>query len=344
MILKTTRWKKKNINYLINYIDNDKGRNNINELTFSIFHNIGQANTESAKEAFKVNETFRKQRKNGVIVYHEILSFHKKDNEYLNIHILEDIAQKYIEIRGNNALCFAKPHLKDTNIHIHFAFSGTEYKSSRTLRMDNNTFKRNRIAIEQYQIEHYPKLINSIVYHKEKKKQKRKNKIKNKEYQTKKRTSKELDKEILTQTLNEYFSIAKTYDKFCEILKNNGFELYKYRDKVNGIIYNKRKYRFNTLGYGADSFTQRQNTIEQFKEYQPKKHQYDIKKREDEGCAKQDNTKEFKQELQHIQKAKKQRVNNLKLFNLQANIRQKISNSIGKRTVRVNNRLLGMHR
>jgi len=52
MIVKTTRWKKKNINYLIKYIDNDKGKTNGDKETFSIFHNISHANLKAAQEAF----------------------------------------------------------------------------------------------------------------------------------------------------------------------------------------------------------------------------------------------------------------------------------------------------
>ena len=338
MIVKTTRWKQKNIDYLINYIDNDKGKSKNKEQTFSIFHNISHPNLKSAQEAFKINETYRKKRKNGVVIYHEILSFHQKDNTSLDLLVLEDIAHKYIEIRGNNALCFAKPHLNDTNIHIHFAFSGTEYKCSRTLRMDNKTFKENRKAIEQYQMEHYPDLINSIVYHNSREKKR----TKDKEYQTKKRTGKNTDKEILTDVLKEHFNTAKSFDKFCTIIEKKGFELYKYRDKVNGIIYNNRKYRFKTLGFGADLFCERQQIIDEFKELQPGTKDISIEK--DENIPEQAKVQGFKQEIEQIQNIKRQRgiINRFK--NLQANIRHKINNSISKLSTRIRSRLLGKNR
>ena len=338
MIVKTTRWKQKNISYLLNYIDNDKGKTKGDKETFSLFHNICHPNLKDAQEAFKINETYRKKRKNGVVIYHEILSFHQKDNKNLDVNVLEDIALKYIEIRGNNALCFAKPHLNDANIHIHFAFSGTEYKCSKTLRMDNKTFKQNRLAIEQYQMEHYPDLSNSIVYHNSKSKQR--NKTKDREYQTKKRTRKTTDKETLTDILKEHSNAAKSFDEFCKILNKEGFELYKYRDKINGIYLNKRKYRFKTLGFGADFFMDRKQAVNEFIQLQPEIINKDIRK----ILHDKDGINEFKQVIENIQKTKKQRSFIDRLKNLQTNIRCKISNGISKLSTRMKSRMLGKNR
>jgi len=273
-----------------------------------------------------------------VVIYHEILSFHQNDSKYLDLNTLEDIALKYIEIRGNNALCFAKPHFNDTNTHIHFAFSGTEYKCSKTLRMDNKTFKENRKSIERYQMENYPNLSNSIVYHNSKQKQKKK--IKDKEYQTKKRTGKTTDKVILTEKLKEHFNMAKSYDEFCEILEKEGFELYKYRNKVNGIFFNNRKYRFKTLGFGMDLFVDREQAVNEFIQLQPQIIGKEISK----VLPNKDDVQEFKQEIEDIQKLKKQKRFIDRLKNTQANIRHKISNGISKLSLRIKSRLLGKNR
>ena len=340
MIVKTTRWKQKNVEYLINYINNDKGPLNENEKTFPVFHNISQPNLINAIEAFKLNDTYRKKRKRGVAYYHEILSFHKDDKMEITIEKMEDLANKYIEIRAVNALCFAKPHLDKDNYHIHFCFSGTEYKSHKTLRMDNKTFKQVRMAIEKYQMDQYPELSNSVVYHKTKER----SKTKDKEYQQKKRTKKSSDKEQIIDRLKDHYNQSKSFDDFCQNLKQNKFELYNYRDKINGIIFNKRKYRFKTLGFGTDKFALRLQTVEQLKHLQPLLLFTCLEKTANEGLSEQENIQEFTQELEHIQKTKRQRSYITRLKNLQSNIRHKINNSINKLSRRIKNRLLGKNR
>ena len=115
---------------------------------------------------FKANDKYRKKRKNGVVAYHEILSFSPEDEQHLTKAMLFDLAQQYIQLRGENALCIAQAHLQENHKHIHLLFSGVEYRSSITLRLDNKNFRRIRKEIERYQREHYPELEASLVYQK----------------------------------------------------------------------------------------------------------------------------------------------------------------------------------
>ncbi len=271
MIVKTVRWKNKNFKKLIDYINEDKGR--ASDDVFTIFHNVKNPTIYGAIKSFRENDKFRKKRKNGVAVYHEVLSFSEKDtNQILTTYNsnrkllgkkynsnrklldkLEQIALEYIQIRGGNALCFAKPHLSDKNIHIHFAFSGIEYRSKKTLRMSNKKFLEVRKGIEKFQMEKFPEIKNSIVYHKDKKVQKQKN-CSDKEFQLKRRVGK-TDKEKLKSILSEIFSFSKSFDEFVvRVQEKKEFELYSYRGKVNGVIYKGRKYRFKTLGFEREKF------------------------------------------------------------------------------------------
>ncbi len=78
--------------------------------------------------------------------------------------MLEDLSRKYIELRGEEALCYAVPHLSVAHPHVHLVFSGTRYKSSRTLRLDHAAFRRVRCGLETYQAARYPELRYSLVY------------------------------------------------------------------------------------------------------------------------------------------------------------------------------------
>ena len=164
MIIKTKRsYSNQRFKQLIEYIMSDKGK--VDETnSFTICHNLKSTNTHEVVQEFVENDLFRKRRKNGVVLYHEILSFHPDNKADLNLVILEDIAHKFIELRGKDALCFAKPHIDSKNIHIHFCFSGIEYKSTKTLRLNNEQFKTVRLEMELFQ-QQYPALNkSSIVY------------------------------------------------------------------------------------------------------------------------------------------------------------------------------------
>ncbi|KAA3595846.1 MAG: hypothetical protein DWQ06_16640 [Calditrichaeota bacterium] len=273
MIVKTKRWKNTNFKKLINYINEDKGR--ADKEAFSIFHNIKFPTVHGAVKSFRENDKFRKKRKNGVAIYHEVLSFSEKDTEQillsseynlnrkifenkynLNRKILEklfQIASQYIEIRGKNALCYAKPHLSDKNIHIHFAFSGTEYRSQKTLRMSNKRFLEVRKGIEKFQMEKFPEIENSIVYHKEKKEKTAS--LSDREFQLKRRVrKKQTDKEKLKILFQTVFNFSKSFDDFVKNLSEKNFEIYTYRGKTQGVIYKGRKYRFKTLGFEREKF------------------------------------------------------------------------------------------
>ena len=160
MIVKTVRLKKPVFQQLIEYVQSDKGRGG--DQGFEIHHNLNP--TCDLAEQFERNDQYRKRRSGGVVSYHEILSFHANDRLHLTTVILEDLARKYIELRGSNALCYAAPHLSELHPHIHFVFSGNHYRSAKTLRLGHAAFRRIRREIEAYQVERYPKLEHSIVY------------------------------------------------------------------------------------------------------------------------------------------------------------------------------------
>jgi hypothetical protein len=230
--------------------------------TFTIRHNLRSADTDGIIREFIENDTHRRKRKNGVVLYHEILSYSPKDTQKLNLEILEDIAQKFIELRGDRALCLAKPHIENKNVHIHFCFSGTEYHSSKVLRLDNKAFKQLRIDIERYQQEKYPELSDSIIYlNKWQKEQvivQDEVKMSDSEVQLKKRTGNQSDKEQINELVQQSFQDSSSRDDFFQKLLQQGLELYKYRNKVNGLLWNGRKYRFRTLNISEKQLAQLQ--------------------------------------------------------------------------------------
>lgn len=257
MILKTLRVKKQErFGQLVKYVLTHE--NELREDGFLLTHNIMSDDIKGITQAFEANDAYRtNKRKNSVLMYHEIMSFAPEDSENLTAEKLEDIAQEYIRIRGHKGLAIAKPHFEKSHWHIHFLYSGTEYRSNALLRMDNKTFEKIRKGIEQYQIDRYPELCHSIVYTnkpaRERLRQKEVDKSvrKEKEYQAKK-SGRVLDKERLSKAVQEMYARSKNTQAFLTFLADQPeLESYFYRGKLAGIKYGKnknRKYRFTTLG------------------------------------------------------------------------------------------------
>ena len=253
MIVKTIRIKTKDFARLANYIEDDKGRSQDNspfDKNFRVFHNVQTPSVEGAIAALKANDKYRKVRKGGVVLYHEVLSFSPKNKAHITQAMVEDLAYKYISIRAKNGVCFAKPHVHEKHIHVHFLFSGVELESSRTLRMDNSKFKEIRLEIERYQLK-YPELKHSIVYL-NKEKRREKSNVKDKEFQAKKRLKKEgkiSQKERVYQLLQEAISKSDTLDDFYKNVEKQGLKIYsRGKNKRTGIILETgKKYRFSTV-------------------------------------------------------------------------------------------------
>ena len=161
MVIKTIRWKTRSFNRLIDYISKDAER----EGSFAVLHNLRPGDLPSIAEQFRANDSHRKIRANGVVLYHEILSVSALDRASVTPEILEDLCRHYLKLRAPNALAFAQPHFDKGHLHLHIGISGTEFRSHKTLRMNNAQFERIRRGLEEYQVEHYgEELKNSIVY------------------------------------------------------------------------------------------------------------------------------------------------------------------------------------
>lgn len=254
MHIKTLRHKGNTIQKLLDYmIDGMENK----EEDFLLTHNLladDMQNMKSIATEFRDNDQYRSNHAK-VRWYHEVLSFSPKDREQITEEILADIAKTYIAKRNPKALCFTVAHKEKEHMHLHFCFSGVEYRSPKTLRMDDKTFLELRISMEQYQRENYPELKHSIVYLDKEKQKKQyreqdKNTRKEREYQRERRDKtegKESEKESITMLVQECFDKATSTQTFYESLEQTGLSLYTYREKTTGI-HASRKYRFSTLG------------------------------------------------------------------------------------------------
>lgn len=245
MIIKSHRRKSTDFMNLIDYINRD-GLD-----TFAIRHNLrGNSNEEIAYE-FTINDQYRKAHTK-VTMYHEIVSFSAQDSPKINEVMAKAFTRLYIRKRGDKALCFAKVHNDTEHLHIHFAFSGIEYKSPKSLRLNNQDFMQLRRDMEAYQKQHYPELNHSLVYQQDKKLKRGKQANREREYQVRKRTGHQSRKEQVQQKIKQLYAQAQSQTHFYQLLKTHKVATYQRNGKAQGVFVGKRKYSFiNLLGKAA---------------------------------------------------------------------------------------------
>ncbi len=221
-----------------------------------VFHNVHSIEPDKVAQEMRLHDkTYRKKRKGGVCIFHEILSFHPSDREKLlnNPAILEDIATKFISLRGERAQVVAGIHTDKKHVHIHCTFGAVEYKSSKSLRISKARFKSIKKELELYQVQKYPELKASVCFLNKKQKERILKQefpdllVGEKEQQLKKRTGKKTDKETVSEMVKNLYLESKSQDDFFHKIIEAGLSVYKYRNKVNGVYYKSYRYRFRTL-------------------------------------------------------------------------------------------------
>jgi hypothetical protein len=213
--------------------------------SFIIKHNIKGTTVDQWTKAFEANEAGRLiKRSNSVKLYHEVMSISDLDTSKISKPILQDLANKYIELRNPNSMCIAVPHYDKAHIHIHFCFSGTEIETGKSLRISKENFALFKKELQDYQIERYPALSHSIVKHGKK----QKDRVKDKEYQLTKRTKAPSEREHIKQTVEFCYSKSLSQADFMHRLSERGLQTYSRNGLVTGIE-SDRKYRFGSLGY-----------------------------------------------------------------------------------------------
>ena len=255
MIIKTLSWKFKGWRRLIRYITKQRGEPG--SLDLEICHNFPPSReTEDIAGHFRENDLYRKKRKNGVVLYHEILSFSGHDNP--TPAILRDITHYYLDLRAPNALAFAGVHKDKEHTHIHVMISGNDFKGAKITALTRERFIGVRTELEKYQLEQYSKeLSHSIAY----------------TDLQRKREQKRRHKEKIRSAIDGAVQTSKTLEEFWTALERDGHELYWYRGKPNGILREGVKYRLRSLGVDLSGLLppEPHKTIDQAKAKTPKK-------------------------------------------------------------------------
>ena len=233
MILKSMTRKTPTWGQLLEYMVKDSDRyKDLDGLSFILKHNVSGHNIREWTRSFEETEERRvNQRVNNVKVFHEILSWSNKDVKHMSLEKMKEMARQYITIRNENASYIAVPHRDKKHWHVHFCISAVEAKTGKAIRVSREEFKAIKEKIQQFQIEKYPELSNSVVNHSKKAKQP----VIEPEYQQTKRTGQLSEKEKMKQQLETIFRSSTSKADFYTKVHEQGLSTYERGGKVCGI-------------------------------------------------------------------------------------------------------------
>ncbi len=232
--------------------------------SFVVSHNLKGNDINEWVRQYEENEKYRKlKRINSVLATHEIISFHKDDAKNITLDKLEDIARQYVRERNEKGMFVAVPHFDKEHYHIHICASGIEYKTGKAMRLSKMDLVKVKKQLQEYQIEKYPELRNSLVNHS---KEKKVQALSDKEYQYKLRTGRATDKEQLLGMLKTCYKKADSRDDFYENIHECGLTTYIRGGKISGIIFNNKKFRINRLEFTEERLEELNKTINRGKD------------------------------------------------------------------------------
>ncbi|MBC8444191.1 relaxase/mobilization nuclease domain-containing protein [Candidatus Woesearchaeota archaeon] len=279
MITKFGTRKSATFGQLINYMHKSEI-----DKHYRVLKNIYKNEEKHIKQRFQENSENINKRKNGIILYHDILSITKTktltDEEHKNK--LKKITEEYIEKRAKNHLVYAVLHEginKDNskNYHYHIMFSANEKDSSKKLWLSNKQYEKFRKEFNNHVQEKYPELKQKdLVNNKELTKEKGE-KLSQKGHEYQRRTGKPPpQKERVKQALKNIFETTRTKQAFFESLKKENLKFDNRSKKTVGFIdlETNRKFRISTLGL-TDEFKVMNQKIEHEQErYKHQQNQY----------------------------------------------------------------------
>lgn len=220
-----------------------------------LWHNFygGERSTEAEiLQEFEGNSKLLQERKNGNVLYHEILSFsagHQAQGDDL-YRMVADIGQEYLRERAPHQLGYGVVHLDTDHIHLHLMISANPAGRSERVRLSKSDFSEIQKRIERFTLDRYQELSQTQVYDKEKSQEKLKTQVH--EQAMKARTGQPSQKEQIKTKLHQVFERATTIEELGKLLSAEGLSLYT-RGKSVGVVAREadgteRKHRLSTLG------------------------------------------------------------------------------------------------
>lgn len=224
-----------------------------------LWHNFpgGEQLTEDELVAeFEANARGLRERKNGNVLYHEILSFSSirgVEREKLARHIA-DVGQEYLRERAVSQLAYGVIHHDTDHIHLHLMVSANAVRSKERVRLSKAQFAEVQRKVEAFTLNRYPELQQTVIYDKPKERQQTRERVKatSNEQAMQEHRGIRARKIDLAAKLHAALEQARDFKELANRCQKEGIRFYE-RGKTIGIIVtehdgNERKHRLETLG------------------------------------------------------------------------------------------------
>jgi hypothetical protein len=248
MIIKSMSRKAPSFGQLIGYMDAGASSRDNN-----IYYNLYTRQAEHIEDEFLTNSEYLYKRKNGVFLYHEVISITRSQQltEAEQIQLLRQLVYQYIQARAGENLVYAVLHDdKVDNLHYHLMISSNGVETSKRHRLSKAQFDDVKRNLEIFALECHPELEQKKLISKDKSApDEDAESLSNKGVELQRRTGKTPQKERVKTHLERIFKAATTREELIELLDSENLKIYK-RGKHWGVEdeTTNRKHRFATLG------------------------------------------------------------------------------------------------
>lgn len=241
MIVKSMSRKVPSFGQLIGYIDREEDAER-----YRIRHNLAARDPELVRHEFERNAALLQKRKNGVYLYHEILSISRAQglSDEQQKERLYEIAQQYIAARCPDNLVYGGLHHdKEHSFHFHLMMSSNRAGDTKRLRLDKAQFRDIQVKLEEHVLRQYPELEQKLAIGKRSDRR-----MSRAEAELERRTGERPKRQTVLERVNEALTASRDRDGFLAALGRSDLELYV-RGKNLGVIdlESGKKHRINTL-------------------------------------------------------------------------------------------------
>jgi hypothetical protein len=216
------------------------------------FYGSEQSNDSEIVATFESNARLLAERKNGNVLYHEILSFsagHLMQGDDLAKSVA-DIGQQYLHLRAPEQIAYGVVHLDTDHAHLHLMISANPAGKSTRVRLSKHEFAQAQKSLEQFVLSHYPELAQTAIYDQQRVQERIK--LRAHEQAMRARTHEPSHKETIKNIVEQALLQANSLDELKQQCSKHGITFYQ-RGKALGVTQNdpngrERKHRLATLG------------------------------------------------------------------------------------------------
>lgn len=253
MIIKSMSRKHPSFAQLIDYIERES---KLKSREYSIHHNLYSRDRDRLKEEFMENARHLRFRKNGVYLYHEVLSITRSHTieEKEQKSTLSIIVQQYLNARAKHNLAYAVLHEDTDNLHFHIVLSANEAGDRNRKRLSKAQFADIQTSLEKWVLQAHPELEQHAVFHQNQTREEREERqakqshLSNRGEELKRRGGKTTERDDLQERLSDIFASARDPRHFSELMNEAGFTFYT-RGQTHGVTdRDGNRHRLNRLG------------------------------------------------------------------------------------------------